>query len=117
MNSSPRYQKLRLPSHSAFKNSPTNKRAQKICSGKVVTVIMLGRQGPFVEGRGIIVNACNGRLHYYRVRFIGERVTKIRFVHPEWQTDPKTSFELLLEFWRTSARTPDISDFFPNDHD
>jgi hypothetical protein len=78
--------------------------------GDIVAVFGCRPQtGPFLEGWAY-VGACCPVPHLYRVRFYGERVVRVRFVHPDWQSDVERSLALLIEFWRASE--PAVEDFY-----
>jgi len=84
--------------------------------GDAVAVFALGSSGPLIEGIGIIESYAAGRDYYY-IKFVGERVSRLRFVSPDWRADPERSLALLREFWR-SCRTDDprVEDFFPEEN-
>jgi hypothetical protein len=65
------------------------------------------------EGTATIHDCC-AEPHQYRVRFIGERVLRTRFINPDWQRDPERSLALLLAFWRAS-KSGSFDEFFPDD--
>jgi hypothetical protein len=84
--------------------------------GRVVTVFGVTASGQlFIEGRARIEAACAAP-HYYRVRFEGERVSRIRFVHPDWQRDPHDALELMNSFLCANDAAPSFDDFFPDDN-
>jgi hypothetical protein len=79
--------------------------------GQTVYIFGLNASGcPFCEGQASI-SAIDSQPHYYRVRFRGDRVMRIRFVHPDFQGDPTRSLTLLTEFWRANT-SPSFDDFF-----
>ena len=81
--------------------------------GAVVNVYRLDpRTGPYMEARGVIQGACR-RPHFFYVRFFGERVSRVRFVHPDWRQDPERCLTLLRSFWEASREPPAIDEFFP----
>lgn len=81
--------------------------------GQTVAVFALEPSGrPFMEGRAFIESK-RPTAHHYRVRFTGEKVSRTRFINPDWQKGPDRSFELLREFWRASG-SRSFDDFFPD---
>jgi len=70
---------------------------------------------PFVEGEAVVIESIAHRPHFYRVRFLGERLSTTRFVHPDWQTDTERSLALLYEMCRASA-LPEFEEFFPDEN-
>lgn len=87
--------------------------ASRLQKGTVVSVYRVDlRTGPFIEGRGVIEGACR-RPHYFYVRFDGEKICRVRFVHPDWQQNPERCLELLQAFWAASLAPPVIDEFFP----
>lgn len=83
--------------------------------GDIVTVFGFRPGGgrPYIRGKAEIISATWQR-DYYRVKFFGEPVSRVEFVHPDYQTgDPERHLRLLVELWHTS-QFPDHDDFFPN---
>jgi hypothetical protein len=82
--------------------------------GDTVAVFSLDSSGPSIEGTGIIESYATAPDRYH-IKFSGERVTRLRFIHPDWQADPERSLALLREFWRSNRiDNPRIEDFFPD---
>jgi hypothetical protein len=96
--------------------TPVEAAGRPLKIGDVVVVFTLGFSGPFVEGTGIIESFCLGRDHY-RIKFADDPTSRTRFIHPDWQSDPKRALELLRRFWRSSTSLPSFDDFFPDDID
>jgi hypothetical protein len=83
--------------------------------GDTVTVFALDLAGrPFIEGCALIEAAC-AQPHLYRVRFLGEKTIRTRFVHPDWQDEPERCLTLLRQFWQAGASPPSFDEFFPDD--
>jgi hypothetical protein len=83
--------------------------------GDYAVVFALDSFGPSIEGAGVI-EACDAARNRYHIRFSGERITRLRFVNPDWQSSPERSLALLIEFWRSSHRDdPSVEDFFPRE--
>jgi len=81
--------------------------------GDRVAIFGLSSSGPTIEGVGVI-ESVGAAPNQYRIRFVGERIATLRFVHPDWQAAPERSLALLIEFWRSSQRDdPFVEDFFP----
>ncbi|HEX3885367.1 MAG TPA: hypothetical protein VHW66_22125 [Stellaceae bacterium] len=94
--------------------SASSPAAPGLRKGSAISVYRVNpRTGPFIEGRGVIERACR-RLHYFYVRFDGEKVCRVRFVHPDWQQDPDRCLALLRAFWKASLEPPVIGEFFPS---
>ncbi|MEJ0047146.1 MAG: hypothetical protein WDN04_14290 [Rhodospirillales bacterium] len=75
-------------------------------------VFTLDSSGPFIEGIATIESYAPGR-DQYNIRFIADRVTRLRFIIAEWQSNPERTLELLREFWRSSRTdNPLVEDFF-----
>jgi len=82
--------------------------------GAVVAVFGLSASGrPYLESFAQVRSRYDAP-HFYRVRFKGERVLRVRFINPEWQRDPERSLALLLSFW-DATMSPSFDEFFPND--
>lgn len=85
----------------------------RLRKGAVVSVYRVDPgTGPFIEGRGVIEGACR-RPHHFYVRLNGEKVCRVRFVHPDWQQNPERCLALLRAFWEASLAPPVIDEFFP----
>lgn len=83
--------------------------------GDACAVFGCGSSGiPYYEGTATIHDRC-ARPHHYRVRFIGERILRTRFINPEWQRHSERSLALLLAFWR-AGQSESFDEFFPDDH-
>jgi hypothetical protein len=67
---------------------------------------------PFIEGRGVIEGPYRWP-HYFYVRLDGEKVCRVRFVHPDWQENPERCLALLRAFWEANLAPPAIDEFFP----
>ena len=100
-----------LPAHAIHQSSKDAvEHALKL--GDAVTVFGIATSGPMIEGIGTIESYGPGRDRYH-IRFIGDLVTRLRFIIPEWQSNPERSLELLREFWRSSRTDhPLVEDFF-----
>lgn len=86
---------------------------RSMAPGQTVSIFGCRASGqPYLEGQATI-EASGDRPHFYRVRFHGERVTRLRFVNPDWQQDPAHSLALLIQFWRATA-SPSFDEFFPD---
>ena len=82
--------------------------------GETVAIFALGPSGPFIEGDGTVSCHSTTADHYW-VRFAGEPMARLRFVHPDWQASPDRALALLYAFWGSSrSRAPIIEDFFPD---
>ncbi len=103
-------------SASTAKRVPAARDAEHpIHAGVRVAVLGLDFSGrPIFEGRGVVVAPASGP-HRYLVRFDGAPASTAleRFVHPEYQRDPQGYLAWMTEFW-AAARSPAISDFFPD---
>jgi hypothetical protein len=86
--------------------------------GDTVAVLALDGSGHvWLEGQASIITPC-AQPHVYRVRFQNEKRDLVRFVNPDWQSDPERSLELLREFFRSNQdANPSVTDFFPDDID
>jgi hypothetical protein len=84
-------------------------------TGASVAVLRLSPGRPAIEGWAVITGIAPGR-HRYEVRFIGERTTKRRLVHADYQSAPERMLELLLDWRADSTAFPDFHDFFPEDN-
>jgi len=82
--------------------------------GEIVVIFGITSSGPYLEGRAAIESACL-QPHHYRVLFAGEKTSRVRFVHPDWQTDPERCLRLLRVFWQASTAPSVIEEFFPAD--
>ena len=81
--------------------------------GAAVTVFAVGPFGqPYCEGHAVVVATCR-TAHHYHVRFLRERITRTRFVSPDFQKNPNRSLTLLREFLRTGSSS-NLDDFFPD---
>jgi len=68
---------------------------------------------PYIRGKAEIISATWQR-DYYRVKFFGEPISRVEFVHPDYQIgDPERHLRLLTELWHTS-QFPDLENFFPD---
>ncbi len=70
-------------------------------------------RGFYIEGRAVVLGRGHGPNHF-KVRFLGERLTRDRYVHPDWQAHPTRALKLLQDFW-SAQKSPDPDDFFPPD--
>jgi hypothetical protein len=94
------------------RSTATPDSAHPIKIGAAAVVLALSSSGmAYIEGCGI-VEAAEQDAHLYRIRFVGERTNRTRFINPDWQVDPQRSCALLAEFLRWSA-SPQFEDFFP----
>jgi hypothetical protein len=85
-------------------------------TGRVVTVFGVTASGDvFIEGRARIEAACAAP-HYYRVRFEGEQVSRIRFIHPDSQHDPPNASAILNAFAPSNDAPTSFDDFFPDNN-
>ena len=88
--------------------------ARRFRKGAVVTIIRIGPAGPLIEGHGVVQEACP-QAFFFRVRLDGEKVCRVRFVHPDFQQNPERSLALLRAFWEASLAPPAFDEFFPAD--
>lgn len=83
--------------------------------GDIVAIFAFDQVGrPIIEGQAVIDSPVS-RPHFYRVCFLGEQSTRIRFVPPAWQVEPTRQLMLLQEFWQAGQVPLLFSDFFPTD--
>jgi len=92
----------------ADKNSGTHLKV-----GDAVTVFSLESLCPFIEGTGVIESLCPNNDLYW-VKFTGDPNCRLRFVNPEWQTNPEHSLMLLRRFFLSDGSLPLFEDFFPD---
>lgn len=72
--------------------------------GREVNIFRLGPgRRPLIEGRAALVAPAgiNGLPDLWRVRFLGEEVTRLRLVHGgDWQSRPEAMLRALTQDWR-----------------
>jgi hypothetical protein len=61
------------------------------------------RVRPFKEGKLRILSPIAGEADLYLVRFDGEQLPVLRFVHSEWQCDPVRTLQILNDYWRLAS--------------
>lgn len=62
---------------------------------------------PIIEGHAILVAhaGIDGLPDLWRVRFLGEEITRLRLVHGgDWQADPEAILRALTQEWRLSLQ-------------
>lgn len=82
--------------------------------GAVVTIFALDDRGPSIEGIATVQARATER-DYYWVKFAGDPRAWLRFVSPDWQSDPDRVLQLLDTFWHShGSNDAIIEDFFPD---
>ncbi len=86
---------------------------REISLGDAVTIFTLCASGPLIEGKGIVECVSAVRNEFW-IKFDGDPIARLRFIHPDWQASPERSLVLLQEFWRSCGRDNSrVEDFFP----
>ena len=84
--------------------------------GALVSIFIIEGAGELIfEGRAIVISLCRHDRFFHRVRFLSERVDRIRLVLPPSPHESPLLFtEAMRELLRTRGLSP-WSDFFPDD--
>lgn len=97
-----------FPASCLAHNTRTFNASSAFASGTGVVVVRTRVDNrPIIEGRATLVAhaGIDGLPDLWRVRFLGEEITRLRLVHGgDWQVRPDAMLDALMQEWRLSLQ-------------